>query len=154
MQNSHTKVVPLLDLLSKCIHTLQNTDGVIKHGQSRESGSPGYTSRRQAKQKHNTTCVGHHYPQTNTTNIRSQLFCKQLEVNLNRTSKTDIVTDIKIRNSNTQNDIKTNQNKYKLATRTPSKIRGWSVIFFYFFLWNAFLPICLNKLFKTCTIVK
>ena len=31
--------------------TLQNTDGVIKNGQSRETDSIGYTSRRQKKKK-------------------------------------------------------------------------------------------------------
>ena len=56
--------------MSKCIQTLQNTDQVIKNGHSLEIGSIGYTSRRQTKQKQNTTCVGHHYPQQNTTSIR------------------------------------------------------------------------------------
>jgi len=37
---------------------LENTDGLIKNGQSRETGSIGYTRRRQAKQKHNAICVG------------------------------------------------------------------------------------------------
>ena len=105
MQNSHTKAVPLLDFVSKCIQTLQSNDGVIKNGQSRETGIIGYTSRRQTKQKHNTRCVGHHYPQTHTTSIRRELFNKQLQVKLNRTFKTEIVTDITIRNSDTQNDI-------------------------------------------------
>ena len=85
--------------------TLQNTDGVINNGQSRETDSIGYTSRRQTKQKQNTTCVGHHYPQQNTTSIRRELSYKQVEVKLKRTSKTEIVTDITIRNFDTQNDI-------------------------------------------------
>jgi hypothetical protein len=29
----------------------------------------GYTRRSQAKQKHNTICVGHHYAQANTNNV-------------------------------------------------------------------------------------
>ena len=33
---------------------LENTEGVIKIGQSRETGKIGYTRRRQTKQKHNT----------------------------------------------------------------------------------------------------
>jgi hypothetical protein len=37
--------------------------------------------------------------------IRRELFYKQLEVKLNRTFKTEIVTDITIRNSDTCNDI-------------------------------------------------
>jgi hypothetical protein len=42
------------------------------------------TKRRQTKQKHNTTCVGHHYAHTNT--IRHELSYKQLKVKTNRTS--------------------------------------------------------------------
>jgi hypothetical protein len=101
MQNSHTKAVLLLHRMSKCIQTLHNTDEVIKNGHSIETASIGYTRRRQAKQKHNTTCVGHHYPKTNTTHIRRDLFYKQLGVKLNRTFKTEIVADITIRNSDT-----------------------------------------------------
>jgi hypothetical protein len=29
----------------------------------------GYTRQRQTKQKHNITCVGHHYTQANTNNV-------------------------------------------------------------------------------------
>jgi hypothetical protein len=54
------QTVLLLHRVSKCIQTVQNTDEVIKNGHSIETGSIGYTRRRQAKQKHNTTCVGHH----------------------------------------------------------------------------------------------
>ena len=35
--------------------TLENTEGAIKNGQSRETGNIGYTRRRQTKQKHNAT---------------------------------------------------------------------------------------------------
>jgi hypothetical protein len=38
------------------------------NGQSRETGKIWYTRRRQTIHRHNTTCVGHHYPQTNTNN--------------------------------------------------------------------------------------
>ena len=48
---------------------MENTEGAIGNGQSRETGSIGYTRRWQAKQKHNTICVGHHYTQTNTNNV-------------------------------------------------------------------------------------
>ena len=48
---------------------LENTEGAIKNGQSRETGNKGYTKRRQAKEKHNTICVGHHSTQTNTDNV-------------------------------------------------------------------------------------
>ena len=36
-------------------------------GQSRDTGNIGYTRRRKTKHKHNTTCTGHRYTQTNTT---------------------------------------------------------------------------------------
>jgi hypothetical protein len=48
---------------------LENTEGAIKKGQYKETGKIGYTRRRKRKQKHNTICVGHHYAQTNTTNV-------------------------------------------------------------------------------------
>jgi hypothetical protein len=48
---------------------LENTEGAIKNGQSRETGNIGYTRRRKTKQTYNTICVGHHYAQTNTNNI-------------------------------------------------------------------------------------
>jgi hypothetical protein len=35
--------------------TLENTEGTIKNGHSRETGSTGHTRRRKTKQKHNTT---------------------------------------------------------------------------------------------------
>jgi hypothetical protein len=37
-----------------------------RNEQSRETGNIGYTRRRQTKQTHNTICVGHKSPQTNT----------------------------------------------------------------------------------------
>ena len=71
MQNSHTQAVLLLDYVSKCIQTLQNTDEVIKNGHSIETGSIGYTSRRQTKQRNSflairfnklcKTCTGVYY---------------------------------------------------------------------------------------------
>jgi hypothetical protein len=48
---------------------LENTEGAIKNGQSRETGNIGCTRGRQTKQKHNTICVGHHYTETNTNNV-------------------------------------------------------------------------------------
>ena len=56
------------NLYLKAKQTLENTEGAIENGQSREPGNIGYTRRRQTKQKHNTICVGHHYTQTNTNN--------------------------------------------------------------------------------------
>ena len=49
--------------------TLENTEGTIKNGQSRETGNIGYTRRRQTKQKHKKICVGHHYTQANTNKV-------------------------------------------------------------------------------------
>ena len=63
---------------------LENTEGLIKKGQSRETDNIKYTKRRTSKQKHNTICVGHHYAQTNTTNY------KQLEVKTNQTNTTNV----------------------------------------------------------------
>ena len=72
---------------------LENTEGAIKNGQSRETGNIGYTRRRKTKQKHNTICVRHHSwftAQANTNNvkqiIRHEPSYKQLEVKTNRTS--------------------------------------------------------------------
>ena len=39
---------------------LENTEGTIKKGQSRETDNIGYTRPRKTKQKHNTICVRHH----------------------------------------------------------------------------------------------
>ena len=47
---------------------LENTDGAIKNGQSKETRNIGHTKRRQTK-KHNIICVGHHYMQASTYNI-------------------------------------------------------------------------------------
>ena len=43
---------------------LENNEGAIKHGQSRETGNI-YTRWREKKPKHNTLCVGHHYNANN-----------------------------------------------------------------------------------------
>ena len=48
---------------------LENTEEAIKNGQSRDTGNIGYTRRRQTKQKHYTICVGHHYAQTNESEV-------------------------------------------------------------------------------------
>ena len=48
---------------------LEKTEGTIKNGQSRKTGNIGHTRRKEAKQKHNTICVGHHYTQTSTNNV-------------------------------------------------------------------------------------
>ena len=48
---------------------LENTEGSIKKGQSRETGNIGFTKRRKTKHKQYTICVGHHYAQANTNNV-------------------------------------------------------------------------------------
>ena len=49
---------------------MENTEGAIQNGQSRETGNIGYTRWRKTEQKkHNTVCVGHHYTQTHTNNV-------------------------------------------------------------------------------------
>ena len=61
--------------------TLENTEGAIKNGQSREVGYIGY------EQKHNAICIEHHYAQTNTDSVaRYEPPSKQLEVKTNRIS--------------------------------------------------------------------
>jgi hypothetical protein len=52
---------------------LENAEGAIKNGQSRETGNIGYTRRRKTKQNHNTICIGHHYAQTNTNNVKKYM---------------------------------------------------------------------------------
>jgi len=49
---------------TKIKQMLENTEGEIKNGQSRETGNIGHTRRRNTTQKHNTICAGHHYMQT------------------------------------------------------------------------------------------
>jgi len=49
---------------------LENIEGTINNGQSRDNGNIGYTRRRgQTKTQHNTICVGHQYMQSNTNNV-------------------------------------------------------------------------------------
>ena len=48
---------------------LENTEGTIKNGQSRETGNIGHTRRRKTKQKHNTIYVKYHFPETNTKHV-------------------------------------------------------------------------------------
>ena len=46
---------------------------VAQNGQSKETGNAGHTRQRiktkQKHKKHNTMCVGHYYPQTNTDHV-------------------------------------------------------------------------------------
>ena len=48
--------------------TLENIEGEIKNGQSRETGNIEHAKRRKIKQKYNMG-VGHRYAQTNTNNV-------------------------------------------------------------------------------------
>ena len=51
------------------VSLIENIEGAIKKGQSRETGNIGYTRRRQTKQTHTTICVRHHFMQANTNNV-------------------------------------------------------------------------------------
>jgi hypothetical protein len=46
---------------SKLKQALDNTEGAINNGKSRETGNVWYIRRGKTKQNHNTTRVGHHY---------------------------------------------------------------------------------------------
>ena len=54
--------------------TLENTEGTIKNGHSRETGNAGHTRRRKTKQKNNTTCIGDHYTQPNTDGMNMIIY--------------------------------------------------------------------------------
>ena len=43
------------------MYNLENTEGAIKNGQSREISNIVYTRRRKIQQRHNTKCVGNNY---------------------------------------------------------------------------------------------
>jgi hypothetical protein len=51
----------------------RNTEVVAQNGQFIETGNAGHTRKRiktkQKHKKHNTMCVGHHYPQATTDNV-------------------------------------------------------------------------------------
>jgi hypothetical protein len=40
---------------------IENIEGSLKNGQSRETGNIRYTRQRKTKEEHNIICVGHHY---------------------------------------------------------------------------------------------
>ena len=56
---------------------LENTQGAVNNGQSRETGNIGYTRGGKARQKHNTICVGHHCTQTRTNSVSKTWFLLQ-----------------------------------------------------------------------------
>ena len=47
----------------------RNTEVEIENEETKETGNIVYTRRRQAKQTHNTICVGHLCTHTNTINV-------------------------------------------------------------------------------------
>ena len=61
LSNSFTFVTVKTDVQTLNKLTLENNEGAITNGQSRETGNIGYTRRRQTTQKHNTICVGYHF---------------------------------------------------------------------------------------------
>jgi hypothetical protein len=64
--NANYTITRPLTLNKTITKTLENTEGMIKNGHSRETGSTGHTRRRKTKEKHKTTCIGDHYTQPNT----------------------------------------------------------------------------------------
>ena len=58
---------------------LENSEEPIKNGEIRETGNIVYTTQRNTQQRHNTTCVGHHY----TINEETQIMYKDLKVKMN-----------------------------------------------------------------------
>jgi hypothetical protein len=63
---------------------LENTDGAIRNGQSRETDNIGYTRRRKTKQKYNRNTTMR--TQTQIISTRHERFYKQLEVKTNLTA--------------------------------------------------------------------
>ena len=59
--------------LVPCLIKLENTEGAIKNGQSRETGNTWHIRRRKAKQKHTTICAEHQYAQKNVTKTCTDL---------------------------------------------------------------------------------
>ena len=53
---------------------LEDTEGAIKNGQSRETGIIGYTRRRKTKQIHNTICIEHHCKQAFKKTLHEDCF--------------------------------------------------------------------------------
>ena len=56
---------------------LENTEKLIKNGQSRETNNIWYTKRRNTQQKYDTTRVGHHHMQANTNNTNKTCSLRQ-----------------------------------------------------------------------------
>ena len=65
---SHCKI-RFISRNPKIKKTLENTEGAIKNGQSRETGNTRHRTKTQTKQKHSTIYIGHHYTKTNTNNV-------------------------------------------------------------------------------------
>ena len=58
--SSNSTATKYWQLSTSSINVIENTEGAIKNGQSRED---------KTNQKQNTIRVGHHYTQTNTNNV-------------------------------------------------------------------------------------
>ena len=78
--------------ISSCKLSVREYRGEIKEGQSRENGNTGHT--RQARQKHNTICVGQHYTQASTNNVNKTRALLQTTGDKDETNIVEIVTDI------------------------------------------------------------
>ena len=75
---------------------------IIKNGQSRKTGYIEYARRRKTKQNHNTICVGHHYTQANTSNVKKDISSPTNNWGYRRVEHSfyaEIATDITTQNS-------------------------------------------------------
>jgi hypothetical protein len=59
----------------------------------RDPGNIWYTRRRKTKQKHNTICAGHHYPQTNTNNMNKTRKVTLQALHILRTNNTNFILE-------------------------------------------------------------
>jgi hypothetical protein len=85
---------------------LENTEGAIKNGQSRETDNIWYTRRRKKKTKTQYVLGITIRKQTQITELRHLPSYKQLEVKTNRTSFfAEIVTDITTWNSERKDNL-------------------------------------------------
>ena len=66
MLNANCTTKRPLVLYKTIAKMLENTDGTITIGHSREIGNTVHTRQRKTKQTNNTTCIGDHYAHPNT----------------------------------------------------------------------------------------
>jgi hypothetical protein len=104
--------------------TLENTEGAIKNGQSRETGNIVYTRWRNTKQKHNTICNGYNSTEANTNNLNKTRTLLQIICN----TSTELSTIFPVSHS-----ITVMQMIRKGQSYSESKNEGLSQICYIFF---------------------